>query len=273
MKIKLFALLCLVLISNISFGQFLSNLSTLNPAMTGLEDKHFGQVIYSRPNIQGFNKITGLYNYSADNINSGFGILVSQDQHPWINSSQFGGSYQYTFNFSKNAKLSVGTSLRYSSLNTRGANEELFGWKKRESLMLNFGAAFDWKKLNVGVSSRNINLISNNNTNINSESNLKKGVFYYLSLHAWYNFEIGNNFILSPSIVTRGNSSFNFINVRGEHFNRFWWIAGYSPEDYVSIGAGVRVFDQLHVGYNLEFNVKLNSSNYHRFSLSYRLKK
>lgn len=241
--------------------------------MTGFEDKHFGQIMYGRPSLPNFNEIKGLYNYSADNINSGFGILISQDQHPWLNSYQFGGSYQYTFNLSETAKLAVGTSLRYISSSTRGSYQDLFGWKNREFLKLGFGTAFSWNNLNVGLDIRNLDLIPNENPNLGVGTYPKLSILKYLGIHAWYDFEIGNNFILSPSIVTSNNSNFNFLNLRGEHFNRVWWVLGYSPEDYVSIGAGVNLFNQLHIGYNLDFNVIFKSSRYHSFTLSYRLEK
>lgn len=277
MKNKYFSLFCLILISNISFGQFLSNLSTLNPAMTGLEDKHFGHVVYGHRNTPTINSITGLYNYSADKINSGVGIIVSQDQHPWSNFSRFGGSYQYTFNFSETTKLAVGTSLNYLSQNIRGSYQDVYGFNNKEYLKLNFGAAFNWKDLNVGVSYGNFDLIPHENPDPNETIGPNSNITNRMSAHAWYDFRIGDNFILSPSVVVTNNSNFNLFSLRGKHFNRFWWTVGYGTRDRANIGAGVRVLNKFYVGYNLGLSYsKLNNgvnSVDHRLSISYIFKK
>ncbi|MEX1192843.1 MAG: type IX secretion system membrane protein PorP/SprF [Brumimicrobium sp.] len=267
-----FFFFCVVLFSNIGMAQFSSNLSSYNPAMTGLMDKQFGQINYSHQKHSEQieqNRINGLYNYSADRLNSGFGINFSQIQNAWSNSTIIGGSYQYTFTLSETVKLAVGTSLNYINQNTRGYYQDLFGFNKRHYLRLNFGTAIKWKGLNAGISAGKFDLISHDKPDPIA-SNPKKNLFNWLNAHVWYDFKIGDNFILSPNVVTGNISN---INLRGEHSNRFWWNLGYGFRDYVNLGAGVRVFNQFHVGYGLNLNLKHNPTLFHNFSLSYRLRK
>lgn len=237
--------------------------------MTGLMDKQFGQVNYEHEKSSEYyelNGINGLYNYSADRINSGFGINFSQNQLTWSNNTRIGVSYQYTFNISETFKLAVGTSLNYGKQNIRGIYQEVLGFNERDYLKLNFGTAIKWKELNAGISFGRFDLISHENQGLPPQ-NPTASIFRRLGLHVWYNFKIGDDFILSPSI----SSNEYDLALRGEHFNRFWWNLGYGFEDYISIGAGINVFDEIHVGYTVNFNFIKSASLYHNISLTYRL--
>lgn len=270
-------ILFFVLLSNISLSQFSSNLSSYNPAMTGLVDNQFGQINYGHKNysdIIRYNAINGLYNYSANEINSGFGINFSQIQNAWSNNTIIGGSYQYTFTLSETVKLSVGTSLNYINQNTRGIYQELIGFNKRDYLKLNFGTAVSWKGLNAGISVGRFDLISHDKPSPTA-NNPNQNLLSWVNAHVWYDFQISEDFILSPSIVTYHLA---LIRLRGEHFNRFWWNLGYAPlghdiYDQMSVGGGVKIFKDFHLGYNINFSIIQNPRFLHNFSLSYRLNK
>lgn len=258
-----------MLISNISFTQFSSNISTLNPAMSGFLDKKFGHIQYGNHNFNEdaqYNGVSGLFNYSADQINSGVGLNFNQSQYNWSHFTTVGGSYQYTFKFSETFKLAVGTSLNYVLQDNRGSHIMSNDFSNKDYLKLSLGAAVKWRGLNAGVSFSNIDLLSDSQSSV---AQLHPNRFNPINIHVWYDFQISDDFILSPNVVTGAHSHFN---LRGEHYNRVWWNVGYGYRNSLFVGGGVRVFDNFHLGYNVGVSLH-NKSLYHRFSISYRLGK
>jgi len=252
-----------------SFGQFSSNLSLYNPAMTGLVDKGFAQLNYGFDTYKNQFRnphLYGLYNQALDQINSGVGINFRQQRFSFSDYTNVGGSYQYSLNLSESFKWAIGTSLNYTVQNPRGYYEEVFGFDNRDYLRLTFGTAIRWKGLNAGLSVGSFDLI--NYDDLDSGQNSNPNTRSLFNFHAWYDFNIGDNFILSPSIASFDLYTFG---LRGEHSNKIWWNVRYGLEHYFLFGGGVRVIDNLYAGYNIGLNFKFGYTFDHNFSLTYRL--
>lgn len=264
-------IICFVLFQGNIFAQFSSNLSSYNPAMTGLMDQRFGHLEYgffSVNNDLDAPFLFGRYNQSLDQLHSGVGINFSYQQGTASDLYNIGGSYQYTFKLGNEFHLAAGASLNYYNNSINGAFQQFYNYSNRDYLTLTFGSAVRWKGLNAGISSGPFDLIQYNDGV--SLQNKPESRLAYFNLHIWYDFTIGDNFVLSPSIATFDTYSFG---VRGEHAKKVYWNVRYGFERYFSFGGGVRIIENLYAGYNIGFLAQSNTVLNHSFSISYRLER
>lgn len=239
--------------------------------MTGLVDQRFGQLKYgfntSKKGEVEYPLLMAMYNQSLDRINSGIGINFAQQQLLSMNSTFIGGNYQYTFDINDSFKWSLGTALNYSTQTPRASYQDNAELINREYLRMNFGTAIKWKGLYAGINVGSLNLIK---TDDPVPGYNPQPVFF--NIHAWYDINISDRFILSPNIALPGNYFVGNVGLRGEHNNKVYWNIKYHYDNYFRVGGGIKVIDNLYMGYELGFN--LNNSSYlnHNFSLTYRLR-
>lgn len=253
------------------FGQFSSNLAGYNPAMTGLLDQRFGHLgfgFFSVNNDLEAPYLSGFYNQSINDLNSGAGINFSYQRGSVSDLFNIGGRYQYTFKLGDEFQLAAGASLNYFNNSINGGFLHFYNYSNRDYLTLTFGTALKWRGLNAGISAGPFDLITYND-GVGLQNDPESPLAYF-DLHVWYDFTVGDNFVLSPSIATFDTYSFG---IRGEHSKMVYWNVRYGFERYFSFGAGVRILKNLYAGYNIGFVALGNTVLNHAFSISYRLEK
>ena len=73
-----------------------------------------------------------------------------------------------------------------------------------------------------------------------------------------YTFELSDKFSLSPSIfiLTDWVKLSSLIALKGTHYNRFWWLAGYRLSGQaVNAGAGIQFWNRLHIGLAYDYYI------------------
>lgn len=254
-----------------------SNRGYFNPGATAIADKYLVHAQYRNQWMKfgAGNPQTYLFQYEMDinRINSGIGIVAMRDEMGFSINHKIGLNYRYTFALGKEASLSPGLGVLWYK---RGLSKEFvvpqtvndpYVQFESSTVSVNFGLYFQWRKLNVGVGGQHLNTL------------FKKGRGFYTNLIADYTFDLGDKFSLIPTafLLTDWVKTSVFVAVKGMHFNRFWWQAGYRFSGRtLSAGAGVQVWNRLFIGAAYEYSLyDMLSSVRHTIeaTLSFRIQK
>lgn len=270
-----------------------TNQGFFNPSATAVHDQYLVNTQYRNQWI-GFNgsPVTYLLNYEMDidKINSGVGLVAMRDEIGLNINHSIGLNYRYTFKLGEFSKLSAGLGLNWYHL--RFSN----GWVTPESTQdpflppttlsswnLNSGLHFQHKKLNIGLGFMNINQARANSSQPNSGFSYRKRL--HSTLLADYTFELTGNFSLTPSvfIITDWIRLSNLISLKGMHYNRFWWLAGYrfsrqsiTSVSTINVGGGVQLWNRLHIGIIYEYSLSHYLSGFNstlEAYIAFRIKK
>lgn len=230
-----------------------------NPANTGLHYKHYGNAVY-RSQWDGVenapNSFTGIYEAKLESINSGVGIGYLHDVIGLGSSKRIYLNYAYHLQLD-NSLLSIGGAAVFNRL---GFKE---GWVTPDGgavfdpnlpvgaydikLNVNFGITYKRDKLEIGVSSTQINEPFYNDVNFQSTR-------YYMGMVA-YQFELSKNIDLKPRfyIKSDGVASIMEVNTLFTLKNKYWMGLTYRHSDGIGIQAGIDFKEKFRIGYSYDF--------------------
>ena len=248
------------------FTMFWNNYSMFNPANTGLHYKHYGNVVYRAQwdKVENApNSFTGLYEAKLDSINSGVGIGYFRDVIGLGSSDRFYLNYAYHLQM-ESSVLSFGAG---AVINTRVFNPQ---WNPPQTpidpslpsgghdtkLNLNFGVTYTREKLEVGLSSTQINQPFYEDINFQSAR-------HYFGM-VCYNFKLSQNFDLKPSLFIKGVSSFYSLDLNALLiFKNQYWLGGtYRAQDAIGVMGGVEIKEKFRLGYSYDFITNTVLSQY-----------
>lgn len=245
------------------FGLNETNQSYYNPSATAVYDHHLVNTQYRNQWIG----LTGspvnyLVNYELDleQINSGLGLVAMRNEIGINLHHVVGLNYRYTFKIGDISRLSAGIGVnwfhqRFASVwITPGSGGDPFlpPSTTNSSLNLNWGLHFQRKKLNIGLGFMNAPSIS-----IQQSASYTYKRALHTNLYTDYTFELSERFSLAPSlfVLTDWNKLTALLALKGLHFNRFWWLAGYRiTGKVIHAGAGIQFWNRLHIGVGYEYN-------------------
>ena len=260
---------------------FKNNLSNINPAMTGVVDKHFAMIQgrFIRSFDQLYYSFENQYEIGLDSINAGIGVNINFSKDHIFNNKSVRLKYGHSFQLKDELSLSVGASAGLNQSEFRhgfSINNSTIPSEYTLNSSTHFGSVgsiISWRGLTTGVS-----LLTSSRIISSSDNNYVN----QWSTFVWYDFEVTDNFKLAPSWIaqTDFNYQMHSFGLRGEHFNTFWWIAGYGFNKYsfdttqlVNLGAGFQLAERINIGYALltDFNPNSFSNNLHLFTLAFRV--
>lgn len=259
------------------FGAFQNNYSYFNPSVTGLENNHFANLQYRKmwTNTMGNPEtFVGQYEKDFDSLNLGVGMLFSQEKIGHSNNKSGLLQLRYSLHTGEESILAFGASagILQRSLDTASfypsEDPSPFTATSQGKFIINAGIQFKRRNLQLGLSALKIN-----------EPRFEKVYFddiIHYTFNAFYDFKISENFKISPRFmaITDIVALSWTLNLKFEHYNRFWYMAGYRNSKAVIVGAGVQFWNMMYLGYIFEFddyNEILGST--HEVYLSLRLGK
>ena len=256
-------LITLIFIFTVSFlysqqfknsGLFQQNISFINPSATAYLTKHFATITYDEK-ISSFpgnpTTFVAQYEKSLEKINSGLGILLSNERIGFTNDNIGMFQYRYSFKTGEESRILLGVSagvlhsknpdiiyFTNSGDTLKGASQGKF--------TMNAGISYLWKNLYVGVSALNVTKPIFERLNYNS-------AIHYVA-HANYIFEVSDKFNISPQakVMTELVQLSATFNLRFEHYDKFWYLAGVRNVKSFLLGAGIQFWDRLYIGYLYE---------------------
>jgi type IX secretion system PorP/SprF family membrane protein len=264
-----------------------TNQSYYNPSSTAVYDKHLLNTQYRNQWIV-FNgsPITYLLNYEMDiaKINSGLGLVAMRDEVGLNTNHTIGLNYRYTFKLGELSRLSAGIGVNWFHqrisngwITPSTTNDQYLPYphnSTNSTFNLNSGLHFQRKQFNIGLGVMNVISIFRNNSPYFP---------YHRALHtnlfADYTFDISDNFSLTPStfIITDWVRLSSLISIKGMHYNRFWWLAGYRTKGQaLTIGAGIQFWERLQIGFAYEYSIEKHYAGFNHSlecNLVFRIKK
>lgn len=239
-----------------NFGLFQQNISFYNPSATAHQTRHYGTIQYNTrlTNFKG-NPTTFIAQYEKDleSKNSGIGVLMYQDKTGSGFATYNIGTlqYRYTIKTGEESDLMLGASAgvfhsKHSDIFTFGNTIDTLEGGSQGKFTMNAGVSYQWKNLYVGISA--VNATQPKFDRINFESNI-----HYVA-HTNYIFDISDQFTISPQamFLTDAVKASITLNVKFEHYNRFWYLGGIRNTDSFMVGAGIQFWDKMYIGYLYE---------------------
>lgn len=258
-----------------NFGLFQQNISFYNPSATAYQTKHYGTIQYNT-RLTGINghptSFIAQYEKELENINSGIGLLVYNDRIGFSTYNVGMLQYRYTIKTGDDSQLFLGVSAgvfhsKFSELISYPEPTDTIKSASQGKFTLNAGVSYQWKNLYVGVSAMNAT------QPIFDRLNLNTAIHY--TAHAKCDFEISEKFTISPQgqFLTDWVLATTTLNVRFEHFNKFWYLAGVQNLKSFMVGAGIQFWDRLYVGYLYQhFKLQLGHSHpSHEAFITYKI--
>ncbi|PHR49610.1 MAG: hypothetical protein COA32_00335 [Fluviicola sp.] len=235
-------------------GLFQQNISFFNPSATAYQTKHYATIIYDEK-LSTFpgNPTTFIAQYekNLEKINSGIGILMANENIGFAKYNIGMFQYRYTLKTGEESRILVGTSAGVfhskfpDIIIISNSNDTLEGGSQGKFTM-NIGASYQWKNLYAGISALNVTKPLFDRLNYNS-------AIHYVA-HANYVFNVSDKFKISPQakLMTELVQLSATFNLRFEHYNKFWYLAGVRNVKSFLFGAGVQFWDRLYIGYLYE---------------------
>lgn len=252
------------------FSQNMNNKLFVNPAFAGASDAFCIGLLYRTQwtSFDGAPK-TGVLSLDAPlrSINSGLGLTVMTDKIGFENTLQAKLAYAYRFNVGATGKLGVGVDVGFLQKKLNGdfifndPNDPIIptGAESGSNIPdLGAGLYYNNDKLYLGVSATHL---------LAPEIDLSTVNYTYARHYygmAGYKIDLSPSLALTPSVFakydgTTFQSDFNALL----HINDKIWVgASYRLEDAAVFMAGVRLFQNLKIGYSYDYNISdLNDYN------------
>lgn len=207
-----------------------------------------GKIIYDKAGIFNQLNIMGSYSYKI-NIQNGHIVMFGLSA----------GIYKNRLNlldYYNDPKYTIDPSLVSADI------------KSKVKFMSDFSAVWSWNKAEAGVVFSNISIGDASY----KEVNLKYNPLANYQFHGTYQYNISDQFELTPIIIIRGGkyikSQFE-LATQVMYINRFWGSIMFRDPGVFGIGAGASISKGLKIGYNFNFasNVELGVFNNHEFVL------
>lgn len=265
------------------FNMFWNNYSMFNPANTGLHYKHYGNVTYLSQwdKVEGApNSFTANYETKLEKINSGVGAGYLRDVIGLFTDNRFYLNYAYQLSF-ENSVLSFGSSLFFRRIGFNpnwyapetGTNSSLdpnlpIGAYDTK-LNVNVGISYKREKLEIGLSTTQINEPNYTDVNFN-------GARHYFGLLS-YQFKLTENLNLKPTLYYKTDGVVGVLDLNALFTlkNKYW--LGLSVRSTSAFGGqlGIDIKEKLRIGYaydyfNSDLSVYRNST--HEITLGILLK-
>lgn len=239
---------------------FWNNYSSINPATTGIFQKHKATVNWRNQ----WDKVNGApntllvgYQLKQDKINSGFGINYMFETIGFLQSNQVNLNYSHHFKLKNEGFIYIGGALGYH----HGRLETSFNpidptipiSEQSNLFIANIGFAYQKNRLLIGLSSRNLNQPKSNSYTL----------YRHYYTHLSYNFSLGNNFDLKPQILVRTNSqklSTDF-NILATLKKKYWIGATYRTNDAICAMIGADIKGKYRISYAYDYTLNALQSN------------
>lgn len=267
----------LLFLNTYSFSQgeglntfFWNNYSNINPAITGIFQKHRATVNWRNQ----WDKVNGApntllvgYQLKQDKISSGLGINYMYETIGFLRSNQVNFNYSHHFKLKNEGFFYVGGALGYhhgrleTSFNP--INPAIPISEQSNLFIANIGFAYQKNRLLIGLSSTNLNQPKSTSYTLNRH--------YYT--HLSYNFSLGNNFDLKPQILVRSNTqklSIDF-NILATLKKNYWIGATYRTNDAICAMIGADIKGIYRISYAYDYTLKAlqnNSKGSHEIGLA-----
>lgn len=274
--------LVIISLSLHSFGQtnmFWNNYSNSNPAMSGFEyTQHSSLTARESANWnKGIDIFQANYNQRISGKH-GVGITLNGFYHYFSSHSAL-VNYNYQFDLKKAGKLSAGAGIGAGHTRLRDKYSYILEpgqeFAPQNNFILTLGVAYSWKKLLLGVNTSDLTV-----ANLDYIDPPEYRAIAWNS-YASYDFQISNNFQLSPRLNFRiPNSGKGQItsNLTVTFRDKFAAGISYFPNAQWGLNLGWDISNKFRVAYMISqrFNLhpSIDPSQYrtHEFSIGYILK-
>lgn len=237
-----------------NFGLFQQNISFYNPSATAYRTNHYGTVQYNNKFSEFKNNPVSFfaqYEKDFEKINSGVGILMHQDRIGLATYNIGTIQYRYALKTGEESRLLFGASAgvfhsKFPEVYYFTTPTDTLNSASQGKFTMNAGVSYQWKNLYAGISAMNATRPLFDKLNFQS-------IIHYVA-HANYDFEISERFTISPQaqLLTDIVKASATLNVRFEHYNKFWYLAGIRNVNSFMVGAGIQFWDRLYIGYLYE---------------------
>ncbi len=277
---KSFVLFAFITTCLFSFGQttmFWNNYANYNSAMSGFEHQYHG-AISAREESEWNKGIEGLNSNYNQRIAHKHGVGISYSGfyfNDFLQNNVIKLNYNYQFDLKKSGKISTGIGVGYEHVLF---DEGFFSSynppptlpRKVEFAMVNIGAAYSWKKLIVGASTKDYVFLLTNNDSISFGN--KVGV----NVHASYDFQLSRKFQLTPRALYMAQNGFRTIafDLTTTYLKKFSLGVMTTGRDNFGIHAGWDIRQKFRVSYLISqsFSPLTQSVPVHEFTLGFFLK-
>lgn len=230
--------------------------------------------------------ITNAFNIEGSLMNkkAGFGLSMYQDRSGILNEVGGFGSYSYRLKINEEHHILLGVGL--GVVNKRVDFDKIIVKDPNDTYLLqqaqsksvfdgNFGVAYNWNKLNIGVSLQQLMASRFNYENDNDVSMYLRLTRHMLA-SARYDFDLGESeVVLSPMFLLRYAPG-TPIQYEGTVFASYKDFIGlgisYKSDYAVSINAMIKPHSKLTVGYSYDLlinNLQAFAKTSHEFTLGY----
>lgn len=252
------------------FSQNFLNKLYVNPAYAGASDAICAGLLY-RTQWTGFDGApkTGVFNIDAPirSINSGVGLSVMTDKIGFENTFQVQLAYAYRFNIGASSKLAIGVDVGLLQKKINGdfvfndPNDPIIPTSSESGMEIpdvGAGLYFNNENLYVGLSAQHL---------LSPKIDLSTVNYTYVPNYygmIGYKFDLTPALALTPSIFAKydGTTIQSDFNATLHINDKFWVGASYRLEDAVVLMAGIKLFQNLKIGYSYDFNTSaLNDYN------------
>lgn len=266
------------------------NITTLNPAYSGLEYKHFAnvQVRDQWQNLEN-NPQTfwASYDMKADFLHGGIGLNYERDAIGMFVSDKIKLNYNYQIVVQEKHKFTAGISL--------GLNQQSIDWgefivsnnpaidpyippdkkETKRSELVGLGLSYMVGKFNFGFSMNNI---THNEFQFSGYYDYQTYAHYYLT--SSYLITASDKIAIQPQFIYRGvnsdyDSSFD-LNLRTIYKERYWVGITYRQESWLALMAGFEVVKKIQIAYSYDIYDQAETSfdlgQTHELTLSFFIK-
>lgn len=278
--------LLFILLGSISFAQrnpysnmFWNNYAHINPAMSGMEHKIHGSVLYRNqwPALSQSYHTTFVNANMRIGDNHGVGINYITERFDPCRAQQINANYNYQLTITDDSRLSVGIAATYFT--SRCNSDYIIPGDAASSsfnqLNANIGVAYIWKELLVHGS---VNNLLNNSMNFINNYNFFYNNSKTFNLGASYNISLGERFALKAQLLSQYSNGFSRIDVNAlfSFDDKCWIGASFANRNHFGFMAGVNIYEKIRLGYSYDKTVsKLSngvSGGSHEVSIGYYLK-
>jgi type IX secretion system PorP/SprF family membrane protein len=230
--------------------------------------------------------ITNAFNLegSLANRKAGFGLSLYQDRSGILNEVGGYGSYSYRLNIDEYHSILLGAGLGVVS--TRVDFDKIIIKDPNDNFLLqqaqsnsafdaNFGVAYNWTKLNVGVSIQQL-MGSKRSYEDNNDVSLYLRLTRHMLATARYDFDLGESeVVLSPMFLLRyaPGAPVQYEGTVFATYKDYFGVGISYKSDYaVSMNAMVKPHEKLTIGYSYDMlinDLRAYAQTSHEFTLGY----